>query len=320
MKNNYSPQKLLQHMNYPKYPVMVDFDLTNVCNNKCPRCIGAKNRDKITMSLSDVEFIIGQLKGLGIKSIVFSGGGEPTCYKNLPKILEYTKKSGFSVAVNSNGYKINEKTIEAIVKNCSWIRISMDGIDESSYKRVHGIEGFSDVLTNISKIVRKKVISKSNIEIGVTYLVDDETIKDAYLATKVAKNLGVNFIRLRPFFGLNGNKYIKDLEECLELKTDKFDVSFPEYRVYQKDKREYEECLSQYFQCSITPDMKVHPCCLLKEEGKYVIGNLKEKTFKHIWDNRNYSIDLKGCPFPCTQESNNEFLWNIKQMKEVNFI
>ena len=59
--DKYHPSKLLPHLKYPDYPVMVDFDTSNVCNNKCPKCIGINGKDNTIMDLEDTKRIIKQV-------------------------------------------------------------------------------------------------------------------------------------------------------------------------------------------------------------------------------------------------------------------
>lgn len=69
---------------------------------------------------------IGYFKELGIKGVEFTGGGDPTLYKNINELLEYTSDIGLHIGVNTNAVD------SQLIKNwglCDWVRVSLNVLD-----------------------------------------------------------------------------------------------------------------------------------------------------------------------------------------------
>lgn len=340
-KNIYSQYKLLNHFNRlvnwergkTIYPIFVDFDLSNKCNNHCPLCNGSKNLDSTITSLDDAKDIVFQLKEVDVRAIGFGGGGEPTCNPNLEEILRIVKLEKMESAIYTNCYKLSEGVIDSIVNSCIWARVSLDADGPQIYKKTHGMDGnaFSQVVKNISRLINTKERNKSDIVIGACYLIGLHSIKGVYNAAKLSKELGMDYIRFRPFLNRGekrnftpkqAEEMLKKLEKCKELENNNFSVSYPinrcEYELTEGDvKRSYNKCYFPDFLASITADLKVYLCCALKGNEKYCFGDLKKMSFKEIWLSKERTeiknkINLDDCPNPCQFEKNIELLYAIK--------
>lgn len=336
-KNPFSSYKLIKHLDRlaefergeTVYPIHVNINISNKCNNNCPLCT-TKNKDGTTIETTRLKEVIYELGGLEVKCLGYGGGGEPTCHSDLAEIIRYSKENGMEVAMTTNGYEISNEVIDAIVDCGTWIRISLDADGPKIYRKTHGMneKAFYSVVENITKLVETKKFKKSNLVIGVTYLIGPHTIEGAYNATKLCKEIGINNIRLRPFFDFGKNKYekekvefmVKELARCKELESENFVVSYPEDRydsMLEKKPRTYSECHIYNLNPIITPDLKIYPCCFLIDMEKYLLGDLTKKSFKEIWSSEERKkayerIDFKDCPNPCALDPHNQMLWAVK--------
>jgi MoaA/NifB/PqqE/SkfB family radical SAM enzyme len=289
------------------------------------------------MDTETAKRIILQAKQIGARSFGFGGGGDPSCHPELASILRYTKSLGLESSVSTNGYKLSDDVIEAIASSCTWARISLDAANPEMYSKIHGMPGsaFHFVIRNIQKIVSAKRENKSDIVFGITYLIDAHTIKGAYSAAKLVKEIGVDNIRFRPFFnwdsGSKNNSLYHDitreLKHCSELSDQEFLVSYPKDRIDSlggAKERRFLECHTCHFATIVTPDCKVYPCCMLEDDEKYCYGDVSKISFKELWDSSRRkrvckSIDLHDCPNPCMMEIHNELLAAIKSGELKNF-
>lgn len=343
--------KLLKHLDrlssFEKegftYPILIDFDVSNRCNNNCPLCCRSKNIDDIVVGLDDAERVISQLREADVKAVCFGGGGDPSCNPNLEGIIKYVKEKGMESALYSNCYELSGSLIETIVNDCTWMRISLDADSPEIYKKTHGMgkEAFFQLIENIGKIVETRKRNKSEIVIGACYLLGNHTVKGVYNAAKLSKELGVDYIRFRPFFSIGDKKVFHDkegaeemfreFEKCRELEDKNFSISYPVDRceselTNEKRERSFNVCYFPHFFASITADLNLYPCCSLKGNSKYFIGNLKEKSFKELWlserrKNIHKEINLRECPNPCQFENNIKLLYAIKHpIFHSNFI
>ncbi len=282
----------------------------------------------MTVELDSAKDIISQLKEIKIKAIILAGGGEPSCHPNLEEIIKFIKRKGIECAINTNAYELSPSLIETIVTNCTWARISLDGDNSEIYKKTHGMDedAFNQVVENASKLVEVKNQTNSNIVLGTTYLLGQNTLRGIYNAAELSKKIGVNYIRFRPFEGSKQfrqeekEEMLKQLKRCKEIDDEKFLASYREDRceaVTGGRERKYTQCFVPHFVTAITADLKVYPCCIFRNNEKYCLGDLTKQTFKEIWLSKerkkvHEKIDLRDCPNPCQFEGHNNLLYAIK--------
>ena len=249
MKNLYGQFKLLKHLDrlneWQKgglsQPIFAAFDLSNICNNRCPRCITTltyETCDKSVVKREDAFRVISQLKDGGIRAITFAGGGEPTCNPNLEEIMRYTKNKDIEIALWTNGLKLTDRVIDTATDCCTWMRVSLDADGPELYQQTHGMNEncFNEVISNISRLTQtraKKNKSSDEMTIGATYLLGPHTIDGIYNAAKLARDLGVDYLRFRPFFSWDAKErpFTKSEGEQVfgELKRGKLsDIKFQE--------------------------------------------------------------------------------------------
>ncbi|MFH1326500.1 MAG: radical SAM protein [archaeon] len=343
-KNLYSGNKLLKHLDklsaWQKgeifYPINVDFDLTNACNNKCPRCMFRDSLDGTRVDTDKALSLVSEFARLGVKSVIYQGGGEPTCHPDFEQILRFTKEKGLEVGVSTNGYEVSSSTLDAIVDCCEWIRISLDASNPQSYQITHGMTGdsFNKVLRNIKALVNSRNKKQSNLIIGIGYLVGPKTIDGISDAARIVKELGADYIRFRPFNYQRFDEYQvrrtkEQLTSAAALSDESFEASFRTEWLEEIEKgrpRPYCVCYVPHFTTSITSNLKMYPCCVLKDKPETSIGNLNKNSFEEVWNsekrrNAHKSIDLTKCPNPCQFERANDILLAIQEeIKHENFL
>jgi organic radical activating enzyme len=108
-------------------PITIHLSLTDICNLDCWWC-STKDRAENTWTLEDAKAVIKKYKTLGIKSLELTGGGDPTCYKELAEVIMYAKELGLGVGMITNGLLLN-RVPERALKELSWLRISLSGIE-----------------------------------------------------------------------------------------------------------------------------------------------------------------------------------------------
>lgn len=117
---------------------------TDVCNARCSFCsVGERVGD--VLKFSQINEFIDQLVALGMKSITFSGGGNPLIYKckesgkNINDVIRYAYGQGLECALITNGMPLVEVAYRKTWKNMdpevldmlTWCRISMAGLDHN---------------------------------------------------------------------------------------------------------------------------------------------------------------------------------------------
>jgi len=349
--SQFSSSKILQHIdrisewqkNKISRPVTYELDMTNICNAKCHFCFGffEQSKNLVSIKLNEAKNILKQIKSFGGKAVTFTGGGDPLCNKDTVKAAVYAKKIGLDVGFITNGILLNREITDDIVKNCTWIRISLDAASRESYKITHGMNSttFDNVLENIKILVKAKKKFKSGITIGIGLLTYDKTIDDIIPFAKLGMSLGVDYAQFRPLLKKFKEKEINDKNQSVILKnmkiagkygTKDFSVvsSIHKYVLMESEntQRQYDVCYGHNFATVIAADRKMYLCCHMRGLEKYCIGDLKKNTLKEIWSSEHRkkvfsNIDFKDCPLLCRCDSFNTVLFNMqKKVDHVNFL
>jgi len=345
----FSADKILKHLDLVNQwlsggnpaPVTVELDMTNLCNHRCPECVASyfRSSDDKSLSKAVVISVIRQLAANKVRGLIFTGGGEPLCNPFTLKAVEMARARGLDVGFITNGGLLNHKACSVILKNCTWVRVSLDAGTPEVFKAMHGVNSnsFFRTLDGIKLLVSTKKKLNSKCAIGVGFLTCDHSVSDMKKAAKLGKKLGVDYLQFRPMQIHRGGRFDyhwTDVEsriaDCLRYAGPNYQVLFSQHKYEMaKDKqygRYYHKCYGQQFATVIDACAKMYICCHTRGYDKYCIGDLKKSTFKQIWNSRRREevvskIDFRDCIPLCRDNTFNQILWNIKQPREhVNFL
>lgn len=130
-------------------PEIVQFDITNRCNNNCICCwnnsplLGESDELKkkelsYELPLGLVKKTIKELRDMGTKTLFFAGGGEPFIHPDIMEILRYAKENRMRVFVNSNFTLIDEGRAEQLVNlKIDHIHVSLLAGTAATYTIIH---------------------------------------------------------------------------------------------------------------------------------------------------------------------------------------
>jgi MoaA/NifB/PqqE/SkfB family radical SAM enzyme len=308
-------------------PEHVYFSLTNRCNLQCKMCdiyksFGRKEDELTTFQIKD---IICQIKDMGIKHLIFSGG-EPLLRDDLIEIIEFATAKGISsVDIISNGTLFEDNIIQDLIQaGLNHITVSLDGIGEVN-DQIRGKGVFEKAVANIDRInyYKEKYRSKSPT-VGINFTIMDNNIDEIIPVIKFARDKGCNILVLQPLLFNNTKmfekkrnslwpkeKNISKLREVLE-EVKKLKYNLNDFFVYTdtsildalpryfKGKRmpPHFKCYEAIKRIVITCDGKVWSCV-----GIY--GDLKQEKLEEIWFSKEaYKIrqKVKECRQHCLQD------------------
>jgi hypothetical protein len=135
---------------------------TDVCNAKCSFCsVGERVGD--VLRFSQIEEFLGQLVPLGLKSVTFSGGGNPLIYKcketgkGINDLIELAHDHfGLEVAMITNGmplvtYQGGRRSWRNLkpenLDKLTWCRVSMAGLDHNHKEQEVFVPDFDQTKT-----------------------------------------------------------------------------------------------------------------------------------------------------------------------------
>jgi radical SAM protein with 4Fe4S-binding SPASM domain len=283
--------------------------------------------------------IIRQLAKSKIRGLIFTGGGEPLCNPYTLEAVELARSLGLDLGFITNGSLLSKKSCRSLLKNCTWIRISLDAASRKIFGLTHGMDGheYDKVVERIALLADEKRRLKSSTTIGVGFLTCDASIPDMKKAALLCKRTGMDYLQFRPMqihrggkFGYHWADVEKEIMDCLKLSGDGFQVLYSQHKYEMAHDRQYgryyKKCYGQQFATVISASGKMYVCCHTRGYEKYCIGDLNKDAFNKIWNSKRRQdvirrIDFRDCIPLCRDNTFNQILWNIKQPKEhVNFL
>ena len=240
------------------YPIYMEISLSGVCNNRCIFCafdyLGYK---EVFLETKTLKKFIADASKKGVRSILFSGEGEPLLHPDAPAIVNYVKENGIDVAMTTNGSLLSPQVSRTMLKSLSWLRISLNAGTPQSYAQVHGAhaQGFERVLGNIKEAVLLKKKRKLNCVIGVQFLLLRQNFQDAVTLARRLRQIGVNYLIIKPYsqhpLSINRLKSSIDYRKCLDLEKrvslfsrGDFQVIFRKHTMHKiSEKKPYGKCL-----------------------------------------------------------------------------
>ncbi len=136
----------------PDIPKEVVIEVTDNCNLNCEFCFNKysynldKRQERKNLPLNVIKNIILQTKEMNVNFIRFTGG-EPLLHPDFIEMVNFAKKVGFHVWLNTNGTLIDQKMGEFIKKNIDNVLISFHGNSTPELEGVKVLRG-GIVLTN----------------------------------------------------------------------------------------------------------------------------------------------------------------------------
>ena len=138
-----------KYTDLPKFPRMIDVELTSSCNFRCLMCPTGNlslQRKAEFMDFPVIYRILTQAwkHGTGIR---FIGWGEPTLHPNLHDAIDLATRYGLLTHVNTNGSKIDQDFARDLVRvGLSSIKFSFQGASRETYAEMRNTDFFDGML------------------------------------------------------------------------------------------------------------------------------------------------------------------------------
>lgn len=264
------------------YPVTCEIDLTNRCQLRCEFCIYHNYLDKnrVDLDWNIYKNLLLEMRKLGVKSITFTGGGEPLLYKQFDKASNLALNHGFEIGLVTNGILI-EKHLP-VLQNFKFVRISFDAGTPETYKKIKGKDRFYDVLRGAS------ALSDSGYSaLGFSMVLTEDNHHEIADFKWIAKQYGGIYAQVKPAWKLC------DIEKTTEDVNPK-DVFITER--YSVNQRSMLACQIAGLIGQVSATGHLYYCCVNRGNNQFIIGDLKEDSFSNIMKKRrNFNPDLRHC-------------------------
>ncbi|MDD5072237.1 MAG: radical SAM protein [Candidatus Omnitrophica bacterium] len=326
-------------------PIYLEIAPSGACNHRCVFCavdyLGYKAR---FLDLNVLKKTVRQAGGLGVKSVMYAGEGEPLLYKDICEIIKYTKGRGIDVAVTTNGALLNKEISRKILKYLTWIRISLNAGTAGTYSKIHRTrkEDFYKVMENLREAVKIKRNGKLKTTIGVQLLLIPGNVKEVAALARILKKTGVDYLTVKPYSqhplsgsrinpGFRHKDHISLYEKLRGLEDDRFKISFRDETMKRlRSGKEYARCLGLPFWAYIDANGEVYACSAFLGKKGYSFGNIYKNSFEDIIKGRrrravmakiSSKTDVEKCRRACRLDKINSYLWELSNPgPHVNFI
>lgn len=326
-------------------PIHIDMGATATCNSDCVYCY-AKHQGHGGEILDRDVFLrlMEEAPRVGIKSIAIIGDGEPTLNPALYDAVRVGKENGLDLSVGTNGIALTPEKIDALLKNCVWIRFNLSAGTSEGYKLVHGKDNWDRVSHNIRAATIIKKDKGYSCTIGLQMVLIPQCIDEVITEAEFAINAGVDYLVVKQY----SDPICKDMaqvdrdwysdEETQKILKTAENMSTKDTQIIVKwglmqfhDNKPYKRCVDLPLLIESSGTGKVYPCGYHFRNPKYELGDLNKQSIKEIIESEHYwnlikhmredFVVGKDCHGACRHDRTNEFIWDYLQpVEHKNFI
>jgi MoaA/NifB/PqqE/SkfB family radical SAM enzyme len=321
-------------------PTHVQLIISDLCNQDCHFCAyrmsggfstekfadeeGNRNPVRFIPTAKAIE-ILNDCAELGVTSIEFTGGGEPTVHPDHIEIIGKAQQLGLQTGLVTNAVKLRD---DGVFRGLDWLRVSLDAGTPETYRRIRASKQWPKVIANI-----KLAATFEKPLVGIGFVVTRENYSELVDACKLVRDAGIPYVRISAMFSEFGARYYDDIldnireqrELAAALATDSFKVvDFFGNRIEDLvlGKPDYSFCGEQQFVLYIGGDQKVYTCCTNAYTTHGQIGDLSRQSFKDwIKSHRRYDFDASKCHHCQFNDKNRVINFMLeKAPKHVGFV
>lgn len=318
----------LKPVRKPSGPVVI-WNLIRRCNLTCKHCYTTSADIDFPGELTTPEIyqVMHNLKDFKVPVLILSGG-EPLLHPDIFKISRQAKDMGFYLALSSNGTLITADNIKQIADiNYQYVGVSLDGIGDTHDKFRQKKGSFAESVKGIA------LCRDNGIKAGIRYTLTQDNVHDFPAMLRLMDDEDIDKFYLSHLnYGGRGNKN-RQSDAAFIMTRDVMDQLFEQCLQWEQQAVDREivtgnnDADAVYFLHWVKrnfPDKADHIQAKLEQWGgnssgvnvanidnlgnvhpdtfwwDYSLGNVKEKNFSDIWNDRSDPLmdGLKQTPRP----------------------
>lgn len=142
------PEAIMQFKMGYGTPISLQIGPTSRCNLNCGFCSNVNRSSHQDLDVRQLGVLLYELKGIGLKVVEWTGGGDPTCYPEINAAIEIADHLHLDQGMITNGLLLTTKLQWSSLQRLKWLRVSMNCLDyedEVAIPQIPGTLGFSYV-------------------------------------------------------------------------------------------------------------------------------------------------------------------------------
>lgn len=309
--------KLARHKELGEYltgqfvaPINIELSPSGICNAACPWCFYRQEKSVIhgidgnLFNESRMEGLVEEFAGLGVKSVSWTGGGEPTMHPSFSHFAELVNWAGLKQGLFTNALKqpVYDPTL------FEWIRVSKTN---SSWNK-----------DSLYSLRRCKTLG---LCINYQGSQDDGLILETLPLVEELDKIKSSpehstYLQVRPALRIMGDRTASEVPSITHPL-----LKITEYKFLgSNSEREYSQCEAFHFAPFIWPDGDVDVCGYHRKDKRFNLGNLyasgKEGRFAHIMKNAPQNVDVAdSCQICCKLNAMNSMIHMMRKLEDIEF-
>lgn len=266
----------------------ISFEPTTSCNLRCPECPSGLRDFSRPTGMLEQNFFRETIDDIykDILYLIFYFQGEPYLNRNFLDMVKYASSKGIYTATSTNAHYLTDEVAKRTIESgLDRLIISIDGTTQEVYKQYRRGGNLDKVIAGARNVVKwKKELKSRTPFIFFQFLVVKPNEHQVEDIKKLAKEVGVDEVRFKTAqvydYENDPNQLIPENPKFSRYKKDK------EGNYISKNKMA-NHCWKLWHANVITWDGMVVPCCFDKD-ATHQLGDLKNQSFKDIWQSDNY--------------------------------
>lgn len=286
-------------------PVSFEIDASNVCQNDCDFCMFAFHikKNRVHLSMETFTKALWDFHRSGVKSITFTGGGEPLMNPDIIDMINMAHDLKIKVGVVSNGIFLDK--LQNIGNKLEYVRVSLDCASPDTYYRTKHTKYFNTIVDNV-----KQLVDSRSTDVGLSFVITDENRDEIDQFYSLSKSIGVHYAQVKP-----------ELKPC-DMEAQTKDIDREKFFVterYNIDGNSMVACKIAGLIGVLNATGKVYYCCIHRGKKAFMLGDINEKSLYELYakERPKFKPNLKVCGGSCRYMNYAKVYENVKGSRYI---
>ncbi len=311
-------------------PCHLELNPTAKCPFNCTVCsYKTRNKPHEELPFEVVESALKDAKDMKVRALYFSGGGEPTAYRDIDKMIMMARAFAKEVSIQTNGYYLNR--LSNCLDQVSLITLSLYGHDNESYRVTTGINCFDRLSQNLDRFFKER---KGSTKLSAKFLVSPDNYHEVIKMLEFASKYDFDSVHFRcsdSYEDRESDRLSETQREAIIAELSKaplMDQAKVHGDAFKKQLETTNGRRMNRPSCYITknglvaiiePNGAVFPCVPADGYSKYSLGNVNDNRLLDIWGSKRHQniaamLGSPGCHFSgCRHVEQNQGIDDFKK-------